>query len=419
MLLDKPLDFIRNHPRLVVAQDFEVACQRIHIERNEYFQGKAKLQESEEHWWIQLRVLHRNKPGISTATVLNEGSLHRLVDNALISAEQSHPDPWFRFPIWSQTTGSGTGEPQGPPENFMTPLFHLVESGNRPLLEKYEWWNVETQILRRSEREARRYSHLAGNQSWSLGPLHESIWERQKNPERLRAFIKITDLLNESVSISLERPKRVAFSPRAAAPILENISDFFIATRVDSQFSPLTRSQLGQICASKSVSLIDNGLEKKIFSYAPFDLEGIASQKTVLIDQGNLKGFLYDSQAGARDNCRSTGNNLRQLSDLEPRISPKRIVLSPGNCEPSEFWGENSNGLLVEGWIKMEINDCQEAVGIVFGWLVEGGKKSKPVKVDSFRISLAKFLENIVGLGSKTEAFGICESPMIFAEERK
>jgi len=415
MLLDKPLDFIRNHPRLVVAQDFELACQRVTVKRVEHLNGIAQFHEAEELWWLQLKVLHRNKPGVSTTTVLSEGSLSRLVDNALVSAEQSHPDPWFRFPIWSQTgTNSSEDLYVPPPDRFLDSIYEHALCGTKPLTEKYEWWTVETQIYRRSERESKTHSQSVGKQNWSLCGLQESTWGNHKELDRLKSFIQAAHLFETSQLIDTALPTKFAFSPRAASPILEAIADFFVATKVDSQRSPLAKDQINQGWASKIVSLIDDGLDTRAPHYSPFDLDGIATQRTALIERGQIKSFLYDSQSSVRANCRSTGNSLRDPKELEPRVKPRRVVLCPADLDSPGFWSSNEDGLCIEGWSKIEIKENLELTGCVFGWLVECGKKTKPIKIDSFKVSLPEFLRGVVGLGSQIESFGLCNCPTVF-----
>ncbi len=415
MFLDKPLEFIKTHPRLVVAQDFELACQRVSVTRSEHLKGKTQLHESEELWWLQLRVLHRNKPGVSTTTVLNEGSLNRLVDNALICAEQSHPDPWFRFPVWSQTRKSSSVDSQSaPPENFLSALYQEALCGTKPLVEKYEWWNVETQIYRRSERESKSHFHVVGKQNWSLGGFQETLWNNQKDPDRLKRFIHLGDLLEASQPTQRAIPARMVFSPRALSPLLEAIAEFFVANRVDGTRSPLTRDQINQSWASKIITLTDDGLDNNTPHFALFDLDGIATQKTLLIDRGQIKSFLYDSHSSVRDNCRSTGNSLRDPKELEPRARPRKTVLHPGSSEPADFWSSSEEGLWIEGWSKIETKESLEVTGGVFGWLVKAGKKTEPIKIESFKVSLPKLLGSIVGLGTQTDSFGLCECPTAF-----
>jgi len=405
MLLDKPIEFLRSHPKLVVAQDFEVACQRFHVNRAEFFQGQRSLQEQEELWWFQLRVLHRNKPGIATVTVLNEESLNRLVDNALTCAEQSHPDPWFRFPIWSSSEGLRETTPKEPPVTFMQSSFGALADPSKPVLEKYEWWNIETQLLRRSEREVKRDFRSIGSQTWSMGNFQEVFWGESNRERRLRNFLATAALLESCEATPFVSSGAHSFSPRAMEPILESIGELFLAPKKEAVIAG---------AFSKEISLWDDGTHPQSFYFGAFDLDGIAAQKTALIEKGKAKGFLYDAYSGGRDNCRSTGNRLHDPRSTEAKLRPRRLSLSAGTTAASAFWKQNPRGFSVEAWNKLQIEKNGEVVGTAFGWLMENGNPTRPIKVEKFKISLLDFLKNVSGLGPDNQSFGSCDSPDVF-----
>lgn len=132
-MTQKLLEFIKNHPKLVVAQDFEVACQKTLIQTQQYRNGQKGIQSFDDSWWVQLKILHRNKPGIAAASALTEETLDRLVTEALLSAEQSTPDPWFRFPVWSPRSDTQAQEKsETPTESFW--------SSSQSLLGAHHWF---------------------------------------------------------------------------------------------------------------------------------------------------------------------------------------------------------------------------------------------------------------------------------------
>jgi PmbA protein len=59
-----------------------------------------------------------------------------------------------------------------------------------------------------------------------------------------------------------------------------------------------------------------------------FDGEGVPSQKNVLIEEGVLKGFLYDSYTAGKAGLRSTGNAVRSGYSDVPRVGIRNLIVS-------------------------------------------------------------------------------------------
>ena len=70
--------------------------------------------------------------------------------------------------------------------------------------------------------------------------------------------------------------------------------------------------KIGERVASPLITVVDDPtLPQKRGSYA-FDDEGVPSRKTVLVQEGILKGYLYDRLTALKDRVKSTGNGRRQ-----------------------------------------------------------------------------------------------------------
>ena len=77
------------------------------------------------------------------------------------------------------------------------------------------------------------------------------------------------------------------------AEFLEVLSGSFLADNVQKGKS-LLADRLGQRIMAEGLTLVDDGLRPHGLATAPADAEGVPKQKTVLIGQGVLNGFLYD-----------------------------------------------------------------------------------------------------------------------------
>ncbi|HRU76575.1 MAG TPA: metallopeptidase TldD-related protein, partial [Methanothrix sp.] len=140
----------------------------------------------------------------------------------------------------------------------------------------------------------------------------------------------------------------VLLRPLAAAELLEGtLLTSLEADSVQKGRSSL-RGRVGEMIASEDFMLIDDGLLPAGIDSSAFDGEGVPSQRTVLVDGGILKGFLYDSYAAGKDGTHSTGNSVRSgYSDL-PRVGSRNLIVSSPSAHELQA---GRGGYLVHGLI--------------------------------------------------------------------
>jgi len=416
-MTQKLLEFIKNHPKLVVAQDFEVACQKTLIQTQQYRNGQKGIQSFDDSWWVQLKILHRNKPGIAAASALTEETLDRLVTEALLSAEQSTPDPWFRFPVWSPRSDTQAQEKsETPTESFWSSSQSLL--GGTPLVfnEWYEWREIETALFRRSEKVQKTSRHSAAFQQWNLGRCHESFWGLENRKERIDRLKNAALGVENSIKWEKSIPSMVSLSGRAISPILQHISKWFHAKGVKNKKSPLSGHDENPVVMSKVITLVDDGTQIKTAFSGPFDLDGIPRQRTTLIQNGLFKSALHDSYTGAMDNCRSTANRMRLHEELEPKIRAKAICLEPGNAAPNLIWKEQGQGLALEGWTRLAFLSDHHVEGDAFGWRIEGGTPMSAVRVEGLKLDLVNLMNRVFLVANDSEKHGFSISPTVFIQ---
>jgi predicted Zn-dependent protease len=72
--------------------------------------------------------------------------------------------------------------------------------------------------------------------------------------------------------------------------------------------------KLGEKVASDDVTVIDDGTLPGLFGTSPFDDEGVASRRTVVIERGVLKSYLMNTYAARKLGLKTTGNASRGLT---------------------------------------------------------------------------------------------------------
>ena len=137
----------------------------------------------------------------------------------------------------------------------------------------------------------------------------------------------------------------------------------------------------GEKVASDYVNIRDNAILPGEPTSSRFDREGTPHQDLVIIENGLLKSFMYDSLAAKRDNHLPTGNAVGSFREL-PRIGVANLVMEGTEPESVEtIIGGTEKGLVItrfSGAVDPISGDFSGAVkGAHF---VKSGEIQHPVK---------------------------------------
>jgi PmbA protein len=197
--------------------------------------------------------------------------------------------------------------------------------------------------------------------------------------------------LIDPVMISTQRTS-VIFDSNAAFSLLGGIISAITGDRVQQGASFLMNS-LDQSFASSLLTIIDDGLMPKGLGSAPFDGEGVSTQKRILVEKGVLKGFLHNSYTAKRAGVVSTGNASRRGFTSLPGISTHNLYVEAGQYSPEEIIGATRRGLLVKEVTGYGINPVNgNFSGGASGLWIENGEVKHPVKGVTIAGSAAEVL---------------------------
>jgi len=140
--------------------------------------------------------------------------------------------------------------------------------------------------------------------------------------------------------------------------------------------------RIGEQVASKGVTVIDDGTIDARRGSLSIDDEGTKTNRTVLIEDGILKGYMQDRQNARLMGVAPTGNGRRESYDatIMPRMT--NTVMLGGKDDPNEIvssikrgiWAVDFGGGQVDITSGNFVFQCTEA------YLVENGKIVAPVK---------------------------------------
>lgn len=192
---------------------------------------------------------------------------------------------------------------------------------------------------------------------------------------------------------------------RQAAPSLIGVLLAGLSAEEVQKGRSLFAGKLGERVGAAGLRLIDDGRLLDGPGAAPFDGEGVPTRRTVLIDDGVLRGFLHNTATAARggDPSASTGNAARSSFKTTPGVSAHNVFFQPGELDQAGLLAQAGEGLLVQevSGVHSGANPVTGdfSVGISGLWF-RGGELAEPVREATVAAHLLDILKGIVAVGS-------------------
>ncbi len=166
--------------------------------------------------------------------------------------------------------------------------------------------------------------------------------------------------------------------------------------------------KVGQQVGSPLVTVVDDATLPNRRGSFKFDDEGVEAQRTVLVEKGVLKGFMYDRLTSMKDGVSSTGNGRRESYMARPIPRMTNTMILPGESEPSEILSSCDSGLLVKKMGGGQVNTVNGdfVFEVSEGYIIEKGKISEPVRGATLVGNGPQALSNIKMVGNDL-GFGI------------
>ncbi|MEN9657749.1 MAG: metalloprotease TldD [Pseudomonadota bacterium] len=140
--------------------------------------------------------------------------------------------------------------------------------------------------------------------------------------------------------------------------------------------------KIGQQVAAKGVTVVDDGTIADRRGSLNIDDEGNPTQRTVLIEDGILKGYLQDSLNARLMDMPLTGNGRRESFAHLPMPRMTNTLMEGGSVPPEEIIASIKRGLYAAnfGGGQVDITSGKFVFSAAEAWWVEDGKLMYPVK---------------------------------------
>ena len=139
---------------------------------------------------------------------------------------------------------------------------------------------------------------------------------------------------------------------------------------------------MGQRVAAKGVTVVDDGTMQQRRGSLSIDDEGTQSNRTVLIEDGILAGYMQDRQNARLMNMKPTGNGRRESHAHLPMPRMTNTYMLAGTHDPQEMIASVKSGLYAVnfGGGQVDITSGKYVFQCTEAYKIEDGKVTAPVK---------------------------------------
>ena len=140
--------------------------------------------------------------------------------------------------------------------------------------------------------------------------------------------------------------------------------------------------RLGEKVAADGITVVDDGSIRNRRGSLNMDDEGNPTQRTVLIENGILKGYLQDTLNARLMNMAVTGNARRESFAHLPMPRMTNTFMLAGDRNPEEIIASVKNGLYAAnfGGGQLDITNGKFVFSASEAYVIENGKLAYPVK---------------------------------------
>lgn len=159
--------------------------------------------------------------------------------------------------------------------------------------------------------------------------------------------------------------------------------------------------EIGHQIGSPLVTIVDDGCWSGGRGSGEFDDEGMPAERTVLVEDGVLRGLMTDRKTARQKNLPRTANGRRQDFRHPPMPRMTNLMLDNGSSQASDLVKDVEFGLYVRMVGAGEVSPAEDhfQFDVMEGYLVERGEVTSPVAALRISGRPSEVLYRVRGVG--------------------
>ncbi|HEV8247229.1 MAG TPA: metallopeptidase TldD-related protein, partial [Polyangiaceae bacterium] len=387
--------------------------------------GKPELVEEAGHHSVSLRVIKAQRVASTSTSDLSASGIERCVEDALSLVELSEPDP-FAGPADPALLCS----PPHPDLDLFDPAVGAIDAEQAILQATAAEAAAFAADPRITLSEGANFSRTDGISAvvlssgfsgllrgsyamlW-ISPVAEDEGGKKRRGHYWTAH-RYAAQMEPAAAVGREAARRtvaklgarkiqtceapIVFDPDVARSVLGSFASCIVGGALFRRSSYLLERE-GTEVAAKGIDIVDDPLLQRAPGSRPFDGEGLRARRNVVVENGVLKSFLFDSYSARKLGRASTGSAVRSGGSIGAGTS--NFLMQPGALTPEAIIAATPRGLYVtelmgHGFNPVTGDFSRGASGL---W-IEDGKLSFPVGEITISSSLDAMLKGIDAIGN-------------------
>jgi len=239
-------------------------------------------------------------------------------------------------------------------------------------------------------------SHGAGGRTLYDLYLRPESWRAQVDEALRQALVNL-----ESVPAPAgEMP--VVLGPGWPGILLHEAIGHGLEGDFNRKKSSVFSGMMGQRIAAPGVTVVDDGTLEHRRGSLTIDDEGTPTQRTVLIEDGILKGYMQDRLNARLMGVAATGNGRRQSFAHMPMPRMTNTVMLSGQRDPQEILGSVKKGMYAVnfGGGQVDITSGKFVFSCTEAYEIDNGRIGRPLKGATLIGAGADALQRIAAIGN-------------------
>ena len=196
-----------------------------------------------------------------------------------------------------------------------------------------------------------------------------------------------TDAINKTSRLfKAEKPKagemEVVMAAGSSGILLHEAMGHSFEADFNRKNTSIFSDKMGKKIGESFVTVVDDGTLTNDRGALNIDDEGVKTEKTILVNNGVLTSYIHDRISAKYYGVNPTGNGRRQDFRNVPLPRMRSTYMENGPHKHDEIIASVKNGIYVEDFSNGQVNigPGDFTFFVKFGYIIENGKLTKPIK---------------------------------------